>query len=92
MNNFRISVLVLLLLSVFACSTQQISEDEAPLDIRSSLSNVKEQPVNSTQKSSLTMIITVQYPENTDRDTFRAQVGPLLGLDSWSSCFCGISV
>ncbi|GAB5526934.1 MAG: hypothetical protein Roseis2KO_48060 [Roseivirga sp.] len=83
MRNFKNTFVILLILSLFSCGTQSISEDEIPnLDGRSTFGEVKD--IND--KSSLTMTISVVYPDNQDRTTVRAQFGPVLGLTQYTNC------
>lgn len=83
MRNFKNTFVILLLLSLFSCNTQSISEDEIPsLESRSTFGEVKD----PNDKSSLTMTISVVYPDNQDRTAVRAQFGPVLGLTQYTNC------
>lgn len=87
MRNFKNTFVILLLLSLFSCGTQSISEDEAPrLDSRSSLKEEPKDPKDDKEKSVFTMKITVQYPQTWDRAATRAQIGPALGMTTWTNC------
>ncbi len=84
MRNFKNTFITLLLISLFSCNTQSITEDESP-DLAAPASS-KFQEVTPPDSRTLTINITVRYPENWDKAITRAEVGALLGLQSWSSC------
>ncbi len=84
MRNFKNTFIILLLISLFSCHTQGISEDETPA-INTPASSIFEE-VKPPSKKSLTINITVQYPDNWDKAAVRVQIGPALDLQSWAIC------
>lgn len=85
MRNLKINVLLILLLSVFACDTQQVSEDEIPeiINIRSR-PGLDPGPSAPIKRPSLT--IAVQYPDHYDKVQFRANNGAAFGLIVVQEC------
>lgn len=86
MRNFKNTFVILLVLSLFSCSTQSVMEDEAPMLSSPASSLFEEVIVTPPNKKDLTMNISVIYPEGWDKAAMRAQIGPLLGLQSWTTC------
>lgn len=78
------SLLLLLLFSIFACDNQQVSEDEIPLDIRSSTGT--RSGSGPSQQTSQTMAVSVRFSDLTDRAFFRSQFQNILGIQIWQIC------